>query len=209
MPYPIEPPARLLPVLKAMHEGKYYDPGDPDLMRIQTLCLERVYAYNQTRPTEPEKREALLRELLGGMGEKCYLEPPVHANWGCHTFLGRNVYANFNLTLTDDTYITIEDDVMIGPNVTIVTAAHPIDPEGRAKGLQCNKPVRICKNVWLGAGVIVLPGVTIGENTTIGAGSVVTKDIPANVVALGSPCRVVRTFTEKDRDWRGNTVTGL
>lgn len=204
MPYPLEPPARLLPVIKAMHEGKYYDPGDPDLMKIQTLCLERVASYNETRPTEPEEREKRLRALLGGMGEKCYIEPPLHANWGCHTFLGRNVYANFNLTLTDDTHIYIDDNVMIAPNVVLATAAHPLDPEGRKLFLQKNAPIHICKNVWIGAGVIVLPGVTIGENTTIGAGSLVTKDIPANVLAYGSPCRVIRPLTEADKAWREN-----
>ena len=135
-------------------------------------------------------------------GEDCYIEPPLRANWGGHhVHFGKRVYANFNLTLVDDTHIYVGDYTMIGPNVTIATAGHPILPELREKNYQYNIPVHIGKNCWLGAGVIVLPGVTIGDNTVIGAGSIVTKDIPANVVAVGNPCRVLREINERDREY--------
>ena len=117
--------------------------------------------------------------------DSCYIEPPLHANWGKYTHFGNNVYANFNLTLVDDTDIFVGDNVMFGPNVIIATAGHPVDPPLREKVAQFNIPVRIGKNVWIGAGAIVLPGVTIGDHSVIGAGSVVTKDIPPNVVAVG------------------------
>ena len=122
--------------------------------------------------------------------------------------LGNNVYFNMGVTMVDDTHIYIGDNVMLAPNVIIATAGHPIDPELRSQGLQYNMPVHIGKNCWLGAGVIVMPGVTIGENTVIGAGSVVTKDIPANVVAVGNPCRVLRPIGEHDKEyyWRDRKI---
>ena len=123
---------------------------------------------------------------MAEIGENCYIEPPLHANWGKYTHFGNNVYANFNLTLVDDTDIFVGDNVMFGPNVIIATAGHPVDPPLREKVAQFNIPVRIGKNVWIGAGAIVLPGVTIGDHSVIGAGSVVTKDIPPNVVAVGN-----------------------
>ena len=136
------------------------------------------------------------------VGEGCYIEPPLRANWaGKHVFLGDSVYANFNLTLVDDGNIFIGDKVMLGPNVTIATANHPILPALRERGLQYNKDVHIGNNVWIGAGVIIVPGITIGDNSVIGAGSVVTKDVPANVVAAGNPCRVLREIGERDREY--------
>ena len=133
--------------------------------------------------------------VLGGVNmAKCDI-----CGKGVH--FGNNVFANFNLTLVDDTHIYVGDQVMFAPNVTIATAAHPISPELRAKGYQYNLPVHIGKNCWLGAGAIVLPGVTIGENTIVGAGSVVTKDLPANVIAVGNPCRVLREITDRDREY--------
>ena len=142
-----------------------------------------------------------MKQLFAEVGEGCYIEPPLHANWGRHTHLGNNVYVNFNLTLVDDTDVFIGDNVMIVPNVTIATGTHPISPQLRLKAAQFNVPVRICNNVWLGAHTVVLPGVTIGENSVIGAGSIVTKDIPANVVAVGNPCKVVREINERDREY--------
>jgi len=184
-----------------MKSGKIYFCTDPELMKEQLRCLDKLYDFNQTRPTELDKRNKLLKEILAETGTNCYIEPPLHANWGCHTHLGNNVYANFNLTLVDDTDVYIGNSVMIGPNVTIATAGHPIDPELRLKVGQFNIPVHIGNNVWIGAGVVVLPGVTIGDNTVIGAGSVVTKDIPANVIAVGSPCRVLREIGEHDKEY--------
>ena len=183
-----------------LHSGDIYFPGDPEIHAEQTACQEKLYDFNQTRPGELEKRAALLRDMFAEIGEGCYIEPPLHANFGGHfVHFGKWIYANYNLTLVDDTHIYVGDNTMFGPNVTIATAGHPINPALRERGLQFNMPVRIGSNCWLGAGVIVMPGVTIGDNTVIGAGSVVTKDIPANVVAAGNPCRVIRPITEADR----------
>lgn len=185
-----------------MKSGEVYVCASEELSELQTKCLERLYDFNQTRPSEGKKRTEMLKALLAEVGEGSYVEPPLHANWGCHTHFGKQVYANFNLTLVDDGDIFVGDYTMFGPNVTISTAGHPILPELRGENVcQFNIPVHIGKNVWLGAGVIVLPGVTIGDNTVIGAGSVVTHDIPANVVAFGTPCRVVREINEHDREF--------
>ena len=185
-----------------MHSGEIYDPNNEDIFKEQIQCLDRLYDFNATRPTELEKRSEMLKEMFAEVGKNCYIEPPLHSNWGGkHVHLGNNVYFNFNATLVDDTHIYIGDYTMLGPNVVIATAGHPILPELREKALQYNLPVHIGKNCWLGAGVIVLPGVTIGDNTVIGAGSVVTKDIPANVVAVGNPCKVLREINEHDREF--------
>ena len=183
-----------------LHTEELYLPGDEEIMHEQLRCLDRLYDFNATRPTELDKRDALLREMFAEVGEGCYIEPPLHSNWGGkHVHFGKGVYANFNLTLVDDTHIYVGDHTMLGPNVILATAGHPILPELREKGYQYNAPIRIGKNCWLGAGVIVLPGVSIGDNTVVGAGSVVTHDLPANVVAVGTPCRVMREIGEKDR----------
>lgn len=185
-----------------MHSGDIYDPGDAEIMKEQTKCLEKLYDYNATRPSEGVKREQLLKEMFARIGEGCYIEPPFHANWGGHhVYFGKNVYANFNLTLVDDTYIYVGDYTMFGPNVTVATAGHPIMPDLRKKGLQYNMPVHIGSNCWIGAGALIMPGVTIGDNVVIGAGSVVTKDIPSNVVAVGNPCKILREVGEHDREF--------
>lgn len=185
-----------------LHSGEIYDPNNEDIFKEQIKCLDRLYDFNATRPTELEKRAEMLKEMLAEVGENCYIEPPFHSNWGGkHVHLGNNVYFNFNATLVDDTHIYIGDSTLIGPNVTLATAGHPILPELREKALQFNLPIHIGKNCWLGAGVIILPGVTIGDNTVIGAGSVVTKDIPANVVAVGNPCKVLREINEHDKEY--------
>ncbi len=184
-----------------MHTGELYLSGDPSILAEQETCLDRLYDFNATRPTEGEKRAALLKEMFAEIGEGCYIEPPFHANWGGrHVHFGHHIYANFNLTLVDDTHIYVGDYTMFGPNVTVASAGHPILPALREQGYQYNAPVRIGRNCWLGAGVVVVPGVTIGDNTVIGAGSVVTKDIPSGVVALGCPCRVVRPVDARDRE---------
>ena len=185
-----------------LHTGELYLPGDEEIMKEQTACLEKLYDYNATRPSEGEKRARLLKEMFASIGEGCYIEPPLHSNWGGkHCHFGKNVYANFNLTLVDDTHIYVGDNVMMAPNVVLATAAHPVLPELREKGYQYNAPVHIGDGCWLGAGVVVLPGVTIGRGSAIGAGSVVTKDIPENVVAFGNPCCVVRPVGERDREF--------
>ena len=185
-----------------MHTGEIYNPGDDEIMARQVKCLDRLYDFNMTRPTEQEKRQALMKEMFAELGKGVYIEPPFHANWGgAHCHFGDYVYANFNLTCVDDTHIYVGENTMLGPNVVLATAGHPILPELREKGYQYNMPIHIGKNCWLGAGVIVLPGVTIGDHSVIGAGSIVTRDIPANVVAVGNPCRVLRPIGEKDREY--------
>lgn len=189
-------------VKEKMHSGKLYLPSDEEIVKEQTMCLEKLYDYNATRPLEQEKRASLLKEMFAEIGEGCYIEPPLHSNFGGrHVHFGKNVYANFNLTLVDDTHIYVGDHTMIGPNVTIASAGHPILPELREKGYQFNMPVHIGKNCWIGAGVVIVPGINIGDNTVIGAGSIVTKDIPANSVAVGNPCRVIREINDRDREY--------
>ena len=164
-------------IFEKLHSGGLYFPGDIALVQEQTACLERLYDFNATRPSEVDKRSALLKEMFAEIGENCYIEPPFYSNWGGrHVHFGRGVYANFNLTLVDDTHIYVGDYTMFGPNVTVATAGHPILPALREQGEQYNAPVRIGRNCWSGAGAILLPGVTIGDNTVIGAGSVVTRD---------------------------------
>ena len=144
----------------------------------------------------------MLKKLFAEVGENCYIEPPFHSNFGGkHCHLGNYIYFNFGVTLVDDTHVYIGDSTMLGPNVVIATAGHPILPELRVKAYQYNATVHIGKNCWLGAGVIVLPGITIGDNTVVGAGSVVTKDLPPNVIAAGNPCRVLREINEHDREY--------
>lgn len=185
-----------------VHTGELYLPGDEEIMREQLKRLDRLYDFNSTRPTEMEKREALLKQMFAEIGEGCYIEPPFHANFGGgHVHFGKNVYANFGLTLVDDTHIYVGDYTMFGPNVVVATAGHPILPELREKGYQYNMPVHIGKNCWIGAGAIIVPGITIGDNVVIGAGSIVTKDLPSNVVAVGNPCKVLREVNEKDREF--------
>lgn len=185
-----------------LHTGEIYFPNDEEIMKEQIKKLDRLYDFNMTRPTELEKRGAMLKEMFAEIGEDCYIEPPLHSNFGgAHVHFGKNVYANFNLTLVDDTHIYVGDYTMIGPNVTIATAGHPILPELREKGYQFNMPVHIGKNCWIGAGAVILPGITIGDNVVVGAGSVVTKDLPSNVVAVGNPCKVLREVNEYDREY--------
>ena len=181
------------------HTGEVYFPGDPEILEEQIQYQEKLYDYNQTRPSEQEKRTNLLKEMFAEIGENCYIEPPFHANFGGHhCHFGKNVYANYNLTAVDDTHIYVGDNTMIAPNVILASAAHPLDPEERRKGYQYNQPVHIGKNCWLGAGVSVVPGVSIGDDTVIGAGSVVTKDIPSGVVAVGNPCRVIKEIKREE-----------
>ena len=185
-----------------MHSGDLYLPNGEEIMSEQLKRLDRLYDFNRTRPSELDKREAMLKEMFAEIGGGCYIEPPFHANHGgAHVHFGSNIYANFNLTMVDDTHIYVGDCTMFGPNVTVATAGHPILPELREEAYQYNMPVHIGRNCWLGAEVIVLPGITIGDNTVVGAGSVVTKDLPANVVAVGNPCRVLREINEKDKEY--------
>lgn len=185
-----------------IHTGELYLPNDPEILSEQQQYLEKLYDFNLTRPSETEKRQEMLKEMFAEIGEGCYIEPPFHANFGGkNVHFGKGVYANFNLTLVDDTHIYVGDFTMFGPNVTVATAGHPILPELREQVYQYNFPVHIGRNCWIGAGAVIVPGVSIGDNTVIGAGSVVTKDIPSDVVAVGNPCRVLRPISGHDREF--------
>ena len=185
-----------------MVKSLIYDPMDEEIMAEQMLFLDKLWEFNQLKPSDIKQKELYMKEVFAECGENCYIELPFHANWGGHNVhFGSGIYANSNLTLVDDGHIYIGDKVMIGPNVTIATANHPIDPGLRARGLQYNKDVYIGENVWIGAGAIIVPGVHIGKNTVIGAGSVVTKDIPENVVAVGNPCRMLREISDRDEEF--------
>ena len=190
--------------------GEIYYSNDPNLVHEQLHYLEDVRKFNNTHCSifGLKKRERMAKKMFAEYGEGNYIETPLHSNFGCkNVHFGSHIYCNFNLTLVDDNDIFIGDCTMIAPNVTIATAAHPICPELRdIYGLQYNLPVKIGRNCWIGAGAIILPGITIGDNTVIGAGSVVTKDIPANVVAVGDPCRVLRPITNRDRDYYNHDI---
>ncbi len=198
-----------------MHTGELYLPNDPEILDEQLKRLDRLYDFNATRPAQMARRNELLKEMFADIGEGCYIEPPLYTNFGGgHVHFGNNIYANFHLTLVDDTHIYVGDHTMFGPNVTVATAGHPILPRLRRQGYQYNAPVRIGENCWIGAGALILPGVTIGDNVVVGAGSVVTRDLPSNVVAVGAPCRVLREINEHDEQFYfkdrkiGGTLTG-
>lgn len=192
----------MTPNNERLHTGELYLPSDPELEKKQNACMEKLYDFNQTRPSEKSKRQNMLKNMFAEIGPDCYIEPPLHSNFGGHhVHFGKNVYANFNLTLVDDTNIYVGDYTMIGPNVTLASAGHPVWPTLRQKNYQYNFPIHIGKNCWLGAGVIVLPGITIGDNVVIGAGSIVTKDLPNNVVAVGNPAHILREIGEHDREY--------
>ncbi|HAT4298795.1 TPA: sugar O-acetyltransferase [Clostridium perfringens] len=186
-------------IRERMYGQKLYYCNDEDLMREQMKALELLYDFNKTRLSEQDKREKILKKMFAEIGDDCYIEPPFHANWGGkNVHFGNGVYANFNLTMVDDCDIFVGNNVMFGPNVTVSAGTHPIHPELRSKQAQYNIPIHIGNNVWIGANSVILPGVNIGDNSVIGAGSIVTKDIPSNVVAVGNPCRVLREINEND-----------
>ncbi|MDD6355515.1 MAG: sugar O-acetyltransferase [Eubacterium sp.] len=185
-----------------MEKGLVYDCSAEEIMSVQTGFVKYMKEYNTLGLGDEKRMEELMPLMFAEVGPNTYVQPPFYANWGgAHVHFGEWVYANFNLTLVDDGHIYIGDHTMIGPNVTIATAGHPILPELREKEMQYNVDVKIGRNVWIGAGAIIVPGVTIGDNTVIGAGSVVTKDIPANVVAVGNPCRVMREINGHDKEY--------
>ena len=180
-----------------MKAGLEYDPSDKEIMDEQVTYVRRLYDFNRLCPDDIEEKLRYMKEVFAECGDDNYIELPFRANWGGHHLhLGSNIYINFNLTLVDDGHIYIGDHTMLGPNVTIATANHPIEPEPRKKAHQYVRDVHIEENVWIGASVVIVPGVRIGRNSVIGAGSVVTKDIPENVVAYGNPCRVIRSVSE-------------
>ena len=164
-------------------------------------CKKKVYAYNQILPGQWEELDRVLRSLLGRVGKNAYVEAPFRCDYGWNIEVGDNFYANYNLTILDVGKVTIGSNVQIAPNVSIYTAGHPIHPDSRNSGYEYGIPITIGDNVWIGGNSVLLPGVRIGSNSVIGAGSVVSRDIPEWVVAVGSPCRVVRRITEEDRKY--------
>lgn len=165
--------------------------------RGKALCWE----INRLHPDELEKREALMRELFGAMGEKCWMEPPIYCAYGSNVTLGNNVYMNFGTTFVDDYKVTVGNNVLFAPHVSVAVTCHPLHPDMRREGGMYALPVVIEDDVWIGTGAIICPGVTIGRGSTIGAGSVVTRDVPPGVFAAGNPCRVIREITERDREY--------
>lgn len=191
---------KAMTIKEIMNSGMLYtDAGVEELSKEREQCQELLYDYNHSRPSENDKRKIILRELLGQMGEEIWIEPPFRVAYGYRTHIGDYFYANFNLVIVDDVEVTIGHHVMIAPNVTITATGHPVYAPYRKDGSQFSFPVTIGNHVWIGANAIILPGITIGDNSVIGAGSVVTKDIPANVVAAGNPCGVIREISEFDK----------
>ena len=188
---------------KELQQAGYLYKLDKELFSAHLKAKGITRLLNGTLETEVERRRELVRELFSEAGEGSYIEPPFHCDYGIHTTVGKNFYANYNCCILDVCDVTIGDNVMFASHVGIYAASHPIDPEVRASGLEIGKPVKIGNNVWIGGHSCVCPGVTIGNNVVIGAGSVVCKDIPDNVVAAGNPCRVIREITEEERQfWR-------
>ena len=182
-----------------MISGQLYDASkiEPEFKPKKSRAL--VQEINRLSLLESDKIVELEKQLFGTTGEQLYVNPPLYVDYGFNTRIGERFYANMDCIFLDVAPITIGDDVMFGPRVSLITATHPIDSGVRVRGLEYGQPIVIHNRVWLGAGVIVNPGVTIGENTIVGSGSVVTKDLPANVIAVGNPARILRKITEMDR----------
>ena len=176
------------------YAGILYQPGDPELVADRDITVQKLYAYNNLHPLEREARRAAIRDLLGAVGDNCTVEQPLFSTYGYNVTLGDNCFLNVNCKLMDSGKITIGNNVFIAPNVCLITEEHAMDVEQRLAGLEYAHPVTIGDNVWICTGALILPGVTIGANSVIGAGSVVTKDIPANCLAVGNPCRVIRSL---------------
>ena len=179
-----------------MLAGDLYLADDAEIAEQAAVAHDVMAAYNATTSRQEPLRRVLLAQLLGAVGDGTVLRPPLYVDYGSNLRIGARTFVNFGLVALDVAAITIGDDVQIGPNVQLLTPTHPVEPEPRRDKWEAARPITIGDNVWLGGGVIVLPGVNIGANTVVGAGAVVTKDLPADVVAVGNPARVVRTLTE-------------
>ncbi|PTL83228.1 sugar O-acetyltransferase [Vitiosangium sp. GDMCC 1.1324] len=175
-----------------MLAGELYLASDPELTAARTRARRLLRTYNDSDPEDTRVRRALLEQLLGAVGPGAWIEPPFHCDYGTFLFLGARVFMNFQCVVLDCNRVEIGDDVFFGPGVHIYAATHPLDPDERIRGPELSRPVRIGAKAWIGGGSLILPGVSIGEGTTVGAGSVVTKDLPPYVLAAGNPCRVRR-----------------
>ena len=162
---------------------------------------KRIYEYKNLPPEQWDRKTELLKNILGKTGENVHINAPFHCDYGYNIEVGDNFFSNYNLTILDVAKVRIGDNAQIAPNVSIYTAGHPIHPDSRNSGYEYGIDVTIGDNVWIGGNACIMPGVTIGNNVVIGAGSVVTKDLPDNVIAAGNPCRIIREITEADRDF--------
>lgn len=177
-----------------MLAGDPYTANDPELQELQRRAMRLIERFNRTGIDDVHARRQILVELLGSVAADVEVRPPLYCDYGSQIRIGARTFVNFNLVALDVANITIGEDVQIGPNVQLLTPTHPIEPEPRRSKIEAAEPIVIADNVWLGGGVIVCPGVSIGENTVVGAGAVVTRDLPPNVVAVGNPARVLRSL---------------
>ncbi len=191
-----------------MLTGEPYKANDPELLAERQKAKELIFSFNNLPPSEVDKRKEILQQLLGKTGDSYYFEPPFRCDYGYNIAIGENFYTNYNLTILDCAKVTIGDHVLIGPNVGIFTAGHPMHYENRIQEWEHAYPVKIGNNVWIGGHVVINPRVTIGDNSVIGSGSVVTRDIPPNVFAAGNPCKVIRTITQEDKNSYLSTLSG-
>ena len=181
-------------------KGYLYDANyDPEIIEEETRCADLCYEFNQCRPSDTKKQKELLTKILGSMKENPVITAPFYCDYGFNISIGKNFYTNHNVMILDGAKVTFGDNVFIAPNCVFSTAGHAIDSEQRSRGLEIALPITVGDNVWIGTNVSVLPGVTIGNNTIIGAGSVVNKNIPEGVIAAGNPCKVIRKITEEDK----------
>lgn len=188
-------------------KGKLYDANyDAELLAERDRCKDLCFEYNRLRPSQKAERQALIRRLFGKTGKSFLVEQPFYCDYGYHIEIGENFYANVDCVILDGATVSFGDNVFIAPHCGFYTAGHPLDVEQRNRGLEYAYPIRIGNNVWIGAHTCVLPGVTIGDNCVIGAGSVVNRDIPANSLAVGNPCKVIRRITEEDRNKYNHTL---
>ena len=191
---------------KMLKEMLYDANNDEDLIKERTIAKDLCFTYNQLMPSNVESQKKLLKKILGEVGDSAIIVVPFWCDYGYNIRVGKNFFANHNTVMLDCAQISFGDNVFIAPNCGFYTAGHPIDAKRRNQGLEYAYPITVGNNVWIGAGVHVMPGVTIGDNVMIGGGSVVVKDIPSNSVAVGNPCHVIREITEEDEqtNWNHN-----
>lgn len=184
-----------------MLNGKPYKSFGKELFDERQYAKEMLFEYNNLRPNEIDKRNEIIKKLFGKADDNFFIEPPFRCDYGYNISIGKNFYSNYNCTILDCAKVTIGDNVMFAPNVSLFTAGHPIHFEPRNEGVEYAFPITIGDNVWIGGGVIINPDITIGDNVVIGSGSVVTKDIPSNSIAVGNPCKVIREITDEDKQY--------
>lgn len=189
---PVNIPASLREEWQKMLDGEIYDAANPAFSELLMQTRRKLHDFNMMEPDQLDSMKALLREVFGSIGEPFHVNPPFRCDYGCNIHIGTHFFANFNLTILDEAEVNIGDHVFIGPNVSIYTACHPLDVETRNTGSEWAEPVTVGDNVWIGGNVVILPGVEIGANSVIGAGSVVTRSVPPSVVAAGNPAKVIK-----------------